>query len=272
MIGPVLLRSGLTVRNVISYFAQGGNTKTTTVKEFPYLDMMLMIPYAQKLISLAVYEESAQVVTQYNDQQRKKNKKSIAAGSASSGDGEESSSSSSIDQMYDSLFGAQQQTHQQDQIQHSRTVSELRMQVLHEKIRPALLPNELWSDVMKWRFNARVLKWARTEFLISKYGPDVKEALDAYPQIRSSPQLSKHPTQRMLMNIARGRPINLKSKADQNTTTTTNSRKSNNKNKNNRKRKSTSMVPSTETLMKAFRMRSWAKDKHSQRYVLLSVC
>ena len=32
------------------------------------------------------------------------------------------------------------------------------------------------------------------------------------------------------------------------------------------------MIPSSETLMKAFRMTSWGKEKHSQRYVCMYVC
>jgi hypothetical protein len=41
-------------------------------------------------------------------------------------------------------------------------------------LRPALIPNDRWSDAMKWRWNSRVLKWARQEFVVSKYGPEVK--------------------------------------------------------------------------------------------------
>ena len=209
VVGPVLLKTGLNVRNAISYVLPGGSKTSRTssaLRDNPYLDMMLMIPYAQKLISLAIYEKSAEVVTQYNDQQREKMQEK----------------SSSLDQMYDSLFGQQQKQQQQYS---KKSISELRVKVFEEKIRPSLLPNESWSDVMKWRFNVRVIKWARTEFLISKYGPAIREALDAYPQIRSSPQLSKHPTQRMLMNLARGRPLNSSSNSSYNTSSTTNNNK-----------------------------------------------
>jgi hypothetical protein len=154
-VGPGLLRTGLKVRNALSYITQKNDA--------PYLDMMLLIPYAQKLVSLAIYDESAQVVTKYNNRR--------AQGSA-------------LDSMYDSLFGNNNNKNKNnnnnnnnnnnDSQENAQTVSELRMQVLNEKIRPALTPNEEWSDVMKWRWNARMIKWARTEFLVSKYGPDVK--------------------------------------------------------------------------------------------------
>jgi hypothetical protein len=153
VIGPFLFRSGLAARNVLLWrqaAAAGAN------KDSPYLDMLLLIPYAQKLISLTVYDESARVVTQYKHDTTRLER--------------------ALDDTYDALFGKSTNNNEdeQQQKQKAASVADLRIQVLDDNLRPALIPNDRWSDVMKWRWNVRVLKWARTEFLVSKYGPEVK--------------------------------------------------------------------------------------------------
>jgi hypothetical protein len=145
LVGPVLFRTGLTTRNAL---LQLRNTQPT-VNDSPYLDLFCLIPYAQKLISLAVYDESARVVSRFKDKSRM---------------------DQALDSTYDALFGQSKQ----DQAREQASISELRVQVLDDQLRPALIPNDRWSDAMKWRWNSRVLKWARQEFVVSKYGPEVK--------------------------------------------------------------------------------------------------
>lgn len=195
-IGPALFRSGLMARNAL---VQKANS--------PYLDMMFLLPFSQKLISLAIYDDSRRVVSQFY---KKGN----------------------------------------DKMDATLAISDLRLQVLSDNMRPALLPNEVWDDIDQWRWNLRVMKWARSEFLVSKYGPQVKEALDAYPQIRASPQLTPHPTHKLLLNLARG-TIDLGQQGEE----TAISNKHNN----------AIPLPSTETLTKAFGLKRWATKKNSRR-------
>jgi hypothetical protein len=62
LIGPFLLRTGLAARNALS------RTTTRTPRvDAPYLDMLCLVPIAQKLISLAVYDESLKVVSSYHN-------------------------------------------------------------------------------------------------------------------------------------------------------------------------------------------------------------
>lgn len=210
LIGPTLFRTGLAARNILSRNSR---------KDAPYLDMIFLVPVAQKLISLAIYDESLKKVSSYKDKTRVEK---------------------ALDSTYDALFGKSKEDAEQEEID----ISDIRIQVLDDNLRPALLPKDRWSDVLKWKWNARIIKWARKEFLVSKYGPQVKEALDAYPQLRASPQLSRHPTHKMLMNLARGRVDLGGDDSDS---------------------KKSVLLPSSETIIKAFCMRQWAKQKDSKR-------
>jgi hypothetical protein len=143
VLGPVLFRSGLTARNLFKQH-----------KDSPYLDMAFLLPYSQKLISLAIYDESQKTISQAYDRQSKQPTDMLQALFTNKDDSPKAA--------------------MEDEQASSNSISDLRVQVYNENIRPALLPNECWSDINSWRWNIRVMKWARTEFLISKYGPAVK--------------------------------------------------------------------------------------------------
>ena len=139
-IAPFLMRTGLSIRHRL---LRGVD------RDSPYLDMLLLIRYAQSIISLEVYDESAATVTKFKKQ---------------------SKLDKVVDKVYDGLFGAPAE----EEEMRKASISKIRVKVLEENLRPALIDNEQWSDVLKWRLNFRVLKWARTELLVSKYGPEVK--------------------------------------------------------------------------------------------------
>jgi hypothetical protein len=68
-----------------------------------------------------------------------------------------------LDDTYDdALFGKSKENNEDaQQKQKAGSVADLRIQVLDDNLRPALIdliPNDRWSDVMKWRWNVRVLK------------------------------------------------------------------------------------------------------------------
>ena len=139
-VAPLLMRTGLSIRHGL---LRGRD------RDSPYLDMLLLIRYAQSLISLEVYDESAATVTKFK-QQSKLDK--------------------IVDNVYDSMFGAPAE----EEEMRKASISKIRVKVLEDYLRPALIDNEQWSDVLKWRLNFRIVKWARTELLVSKYGPSVK--------------------------------------------------------------------------------------------------
>ena len=67
----------------------------------------------------------------------------------------------------------------------------LRVKVLQDHVKPALLPNESWKDIAdNWQFYPRLIRWLRREYLNARYGPHVKSVRDAYPALAKSPQFS----------------------------------------------------------------------------------
>eukprot|EP00977_Amphora_coffeiformis_P009878 scaffold2276_cov160-Amphora_coffeaeformis.AAC.16 len=70
----------------------------------------------------------------------------------------------------------------------------IRVKVLEDYVRPALVPNESWgSDVATyWQFYPRLVRWLRQEYLGARFGPHVQAARNAYPALAQSPQFSIH--------------------------------------------------------------------------------
>lgn len=161
-LGPFLLRHGLSIR----YKLGGG-----VIRDNPTLDAFLFIPLAQKLISIEVQQETNEAIT--------KSKKEPTAFEAWS------------ESVFDRIFGKDPVVQHRPDSKATRTDTNPRLQVLEEYLRPVLVPNERWSDVTRWHFHHRFLKWARAEFLAAKYGPELQEALQAYPKLRSGPQVQK---------------------------------------------------------------------------------
>ena len=135
------MRTGLSARQAFLRSQAG--------RDSHYLDMIFLVRYAQKLISLEVNDESSRVVTKFKKQNR-------------------------VDQFVDNTFDRMFGTNVDEERMKKASIAELRVEVLEDNLRPALINNEVWSDVMKWRLNFRVIKWARQEFLISKYGPEIR--------------------------------------------------------------------------------------------------
>mmetsp|Transcript_19407 Transcript_19407/g.47937 ORF Transcript_19407/g.47937 Transcript_19407/m.47937 type:complete len:555 (-) Transcript_19407:39-1703(-) len=249
LIGSPLLRFGLAARssNLFLPFGGGGGGPSSALpvissleqkqRDTPYLDMTLLIPFSQKLLSLALYDESQKVVSRHFREQEKEDGSSMLKSLYQK---EQSSSPSN-----DTDDGLSTTTNEE--------LSNLRIQAYNEVIRKSLLPQESYSNLQAWMGHLRILKWARAEFLISKYGPMVKEAMDAYPQLRASPQFQRNPKHNFLLQLARGRLVlpqtNTKSSTDDNDKTSATT---------------TMLLPTTETIVKAFDMKDWATEKNSQ--------
>lgn len=124
-----------------------------------------------------------------------------------------------------------------------------RIRVLESYLRPALVKNEVWSDVRKWQFHTRLVKWARTEFLLAKHGAAIRSTLNNFPAIRKSPQLMR---QRggSTANILPGKlPFALF--GDDN-------------DRNDEQLGSTAKLPYSSLLTKAFGMSDWSQSKNWQ--------
>lgn len=201
-IAPFLLRNGLALR-----YALGRGV----VADNPVLDGLLLINLAQRLLSLEIHDDSMKAV---KDSRR---------------------AQSALDQWaedtFDRIFGKSEEEERRKKM----TDSELRIEVLDSYLRPALVNNGKWSDVAKWQFNNRLLKWARAEFLIAKHGPAVKDALASYPKLRNSPQLAIHPFRRGILQIVHGTDLDDTTKQI--------------------------ALPQTSLVERAFEMEDWKKSK-----------
>jgi hypothetical protein len=159
-LGPVLLRYGIKAR----YAMAGGIMRDNTLA-----DAVCFIPFAQKLIATEVYFESKAAI-----QAAARNAKLKSSVDAAQSSPKVSSNNTTADALDE---------------------ASIRLRVLEQFLRPALISNEQWSDIHLWQFHSRILKWVRTEFLLAKYGPSLRRTLsDANPSktasIRKSPQLT----------------------------------------------------------------------------------
>jgi hypothetical protein len=152
--GPFLLRNGLRIRYAL---AMGH------LQDNPYLDQLLTIPWAQKIISLEVHQEITD---------RKKRS--------------ESTLDQWIERTFDSVFGVGPD----HEYLHKITDGQMRLKILESYLRPILVPNEKWSDVARWQFHTRFLKWAREQFLSAKYSFSLQEGFERHPKLRGTPQVA----------------------------------------------------------------------------------
>jgi hypothetical protein len=128
----------------------------------------------------------------------------------------------------------------------TETLGALRVQVLESYVRPALVPNETWSDINRWRFHHRLLKWLRKEFLLAKHMDHLKAAFIAYPAIRQSPQLSSSvkPLPAMSSLLSASLPFDMNSKTSDEAPST--------------------KLPSASIVRDALDMRDWTNKKNHQ--------
>jgi hypothetical protein len=215
-LGPFLLRQGLRARCVLG---QG------VLRDSPRTDALLWIPLAQKLISLEVHDECQRAILKGRVEPSWRDY--ISGGTASS----ETQETTSLN---------------------PPSEADLRLQVLEKYLRPALVKNEQWSNVQTWQFHNRFRQWARTEFLLAKHGPDLRAALDAFPAVRRSPQLTgsrslqRRMGGRLTQMLAGKLPLD---KPETNADDTTANDDSNSK------------LPTSATLIKAFQLQDWSLSK-----------
>ena len=121
-----------------------------------------------------------------------------------------------------------------------RHVDNPQLQALQTYLRPALVPNEQWGDVVRWYFNTRFVKWARMEYLTAKYGDDVRMALSMPKYGDLSSVLPMAAT-----NSSNTAPLEGGGTKDASISI------------------SSPPPPSAATLIKAFNMKHWTREKNS---------
>jgi hypothetical protein len=227
VVGPSLLRYGLSARYAV------GKKPT---RDSPILDACFLIPVAQKMISLEIQEDAneklARMARNVDDR---------------------SAFGKFADRTFDRIFGNKgsqehenrrtslQEIQQQQQQQKKNNVNP-RLDAFETYMRHILVPNEKWSDVMRWQFHIRFLNWVRVEFLAARYGLDLREAIEAYPSLRRGPQASLTRVKRKL-----GFLVVVANQDDDDMD----------------KRQWLPVVPSNSTVVKAFRMQNWSRAKNS---------
>jgi hypothetical protein len=217
-LGPFLLRNGLRARYVLG---QG------VIRDSPQTDALLWIPLAQKLISLEVHDECQKAILKGRVEP---SWREYISGGTKSSEPSETAEGTSPNRPSD---------------------AELRLQVLEKYLRPALVKNEQWSNVQTWQFHNRFRQWARTEFLVAKHGPDLRGALDAFPAVRRSPQLtgSRSLQRRMGGRLTQMLAGNLPFDKPETNADGTNANDSNSK------------LPTSAALIKAFQLQDWNLHK-----------
>ena len=203
-IATSLLRYGLSARYLLG---------RGIIRDNPFLDSLLLIPFSQKLISIETQGDVRKAATT--------DSKTYSP----------SFFDKFVDYAWDKFFAnkligneiiAKKDKHPD-------------IDIFESYIRQAILPNDKWSDVTRWHFNHRFIRWARNEFLIAKHGSDVREALQMYPELKRVPVRRKGKFGSMVLSLVKG---DFSLKTDQELS-----------------------LPSSKILNKAFHMRLWEKNK-----------
>ena len=103
LVGPAIFRTGLRARNLLSQQQQ----------DTPWLDSLCGLTFAQKLISLAIYDESVRFVSEFKAKSRLDD---------------------ALDITYAKLFGGKSP---EDAAREEASIAELRLEVLDSQLRPA---------------------------------------------------------------------------------------------------------------------------------------
>jgi len=206
-----LLRSGLTLR-----VSLGGGV----IRPNPYLDYLSLVPWAQRLVSFEVRSAAQQIRAEQ--------------------DREPTAFDKFVDVAWDRLFenASRAMSPPPPSPSSQAHVDNPQLQALQTYLRPALVPNEQWGDVVRWYFNTRFVKWARMEYLAAKYGDDVRMALS----------MPKYGDLSSVLPMAAAAATNSSNNAAPKDASIS---------------ISSSPPPSASTLIKAFNMKHWTKEKNS---------
>jgi len=218
LLAPALLKHGLTARFV---FARGD------IRDNLYLDYALLLPLAQTLLSIEIQEIA-------REQTQKQLEKETRVPSAFE---------KFVDGIWNQYIEPKSNAEKEEEEEETQKISDNpRLDAFQQFLSPVLTPSHEWSDIERYRFHARFIKWLRSEYLICKYGSDIRLALAEHTQLRVTPLLQRNAFKE---TIRRGMiPVN--------------------KSDNTYSTEGYAPLPNGSTLNKAFQMDHWEKGKFPQ--------
>jgi hypothetical protein len=211
LIAPPLLKYGLTARYVLT---QG------IVKDTPFLDYLLLLPFSQALLSIEIQEIA----------------KERRIGQIQAQNKVPSFFDKFVDRVWDKYLEPLSFPSDNNGTTNKYCSDNPRFDAFQEYIRPILTPTNQWSDIERYRFNQRFIKWLRSEYLICKYEPDIRDALKTFTQLKVTPMLGQKSS--LTGNVLRSFV-----------------------GKTNAQRGDFAPLPNASTLDKAFDMKGWNKTK-----------
>ena len=162
LIAPAILKHGLSAQFILSR----GNAKDN-----PYLDYALLLPFAQKLLSIEIQEIAQEKKMKLL---KEKNKKPSAFDEF-------------VDKVWDKYL---EPMSIKEEVKKSS--GNLRLDAFEDIIRPILTPTNEWVNIEHYRFNQRFIKWLRSEYLVCKFEEDIRNALSVHTQLKVTPLLQKN--------------------------------------------------------------------------------
>jgi len=220
-------------------------SKDGMIYDNPYLDTFLFTPMAQSILSTEVQHESFEKKQKLHQEKEKEFSSSPLSEMKHSFD-------TFIDHTWDKYLepiSASQPLQEPSQLQKRQLQfiknQDVRLQTLQEYIRPALIPNNHFSDIHRWRFNNRFVKWLRSEYLMCKYDAQIRSILSSNPKLKHSALLSLQGKRNLIRDIVKyglSAPISIGNNNDQNV-------------------RISPRLPSQSLLNQAFQMTNWNKTK-----------
>jgi hypothetical protein len=111
--------------------------------------------------------------------------------------------------------------------------------VMEQYLRPILVPNEKWSDILRWMFHIRFVRFLRKEYLRARFGRDLQNIFSRYPKLSRGPQVVRKPRAEQLLSL-----FGLSSSTDSTNT-------------------SKFPLPTSQQVVTALRLKSWKRTKNS---------
>jgi len=234
-VAPFLLRNGLSARFILGW---------GVIRDNPILDSLLLLPFAQHIISIEVQDDAIALAKKRADENNIKKEKS--------------SLDRFVDKVWDRYFEPvyPEKNYMEDGNVKADALNcnnNPRLQILESRLRPILAPNNEWWDVTRWQFNHRFQKWVRGEYLLAKYGSDVKEALRLYPSLKKIAPLQQLERRRRDSILGSIFFDGVDSGIGSDKTTARMVRE--------RERDNTLNIPSSKSLIKALSMENWNRTK-----------
>jgi hypothetical protein len=217
--------------------------------------MLFLIPYSQKLLSLAIYEESKLRTHSFQE---------TLAGNINN----------KIDYPDDRTVQVPSHKKNVSRMEattttttknHALQLSKIRLHILNDILRPTLMSTERWGPDVEdsWRYHIRLVAWLRKEWLLAAHGPYIQQAMMAYPSMRTSPQLQPSKRRRFVMDLLHRGIINLNHDNDVESNAAINRNNNNITTSSKDDLDTFRRLPRSNVVVKALGMTRWSPEKNS---------